>query len=106
MTDPWIDHKDCCAQCGAQRVMIADGLCRACWRDTNGDAEMEKEDLYGDLDLEVVGYYFSQRIENSDCNLPEDVGYTGLPDDLDWDYTYYDIIDPENGQIRDKYKDL
>jgi hypothetical protein len=66
----------------------------------------EKEDLYGDLDLEVVGYYFSQRIENSDCNLPVDVGFTGLPDDLDWNYTYYDIIDPENGQIRDKYKDL
>ena len=48
MTDSWIDHKDFCANCGAQRVMIADGLCRACWRDTNGDAEMEKEDLYGD----------------------------------------------------------
>ena len=48
MTDPWIDHKDCCAQCGAQQVMIADGLCRACWRESNGDAEMEREDLYGD----------------------------------------------------------
>jgi ribosomal protein S14 len=48
MTDPWIGHKDSCANCGAQRVMIADGLCRACWRETNGDAEMEREDLYGD----------------------------------------------------------
>ena len=48
MTDPWIDHKNCCAQCGAQRVMIADGLCRTCWRESNGDAEMEREDLYGD----------------------------------------------------------
>jgi len=48
MTDPWIDHKDSCAQCGVQRVMIADGLCRACWRETNGDAEMEREDVYSD----------------------------------------------------------
>ncbi len=48
MDDPWIDHKDSCAQCGAQRVMIADGLCRACWREANGDAEMEREDLYRD----------------------------------------------------------
>jgi hypothetical protein len=48
MTDPWIDHKDSCAQCGAKRVMIADGLCRACWRETNGDAEMEREDVYSD----------------------------------------------------------
>lgn len=48
MTDPWINHKDSCANCGALRVMIADGLCRACWRDTNGDAEMEKEDRYAD----------------------------------------------------------
>jgi len=48
MTDPWIDHKDSCAQCGALRVMIADGLCRTCWRDTNGDAEMEREDRYAD----------------------------------------------------------
>ena len=48
MTDPWINHKDSCAQCGAERVIIADGLCRACWRESNGDAEMEREDLYGD----------------------------------------------------------
>ena len=48
MIDPWIDHKDSCAQCGAQRVMIADGLCRACWRETNGDAEMERDDRYED----------------------------------------------------------
>ena len=48
MTDPWIGHKDFCAQCGAQRVMIADGLCRACWRESNGDAEMEREALYAD----------------------------------------------------------
>ena len=48
MTDSWIDHKDSCAQCGAQRVMIADGLCRTCWRETNGDSEMEREDVYSD----------------------------------------------------------
>jgi NMD protein affecting ribosome stability and mRNA decay len=48
MTGPWIENKDSCAQCGAQRVMIADGLCSTCWRESNGDSEMEREDLYGD----------------------------------------------------------
>jgi hypothetical protein len=66
----------------------------------------EKENLHGDLDLGVVSYYLGQRIENSDCNLPEDIQYIGFPNDLDWDEIYQDVIDPENGQIRDKYKDL
>lgn len=48
MDDPWIDHKNVCANCGAIHVTIADGLCRACWRESNGDAELEREDRYAD----------------------------------------------------------
>lgn len=66
----------------------------------------EKEDLYGALALELVGFYSVKHSENCDCNVPEDVNYVGLPNDLAWDEIYHDIIDPENGQIRDKYKDL
>jgi hypothetical protein len=66
----------------------------------------EKENLYGDLALEIVGYFSVQRKENFDYNVPDGIHYVGLPHDLDWDYIYEDIIDPESGQIRDKYKDL
>ena len=45
LTDPWFTHKDSCANCGAVKVVIADGLCRNCWRENNGDAEMERDDV-------------------------------------------------------------
>jgi hypothetical protein len=43
--DPLAEYKDCCSNCGAIRVMITDGQCRACWREINGDAEMERDDV-------------------------------------------------------------
>ena len=45
LTDPWFTHKDSCANCGAVKVVIADGLCRNCWRENNGDTEMERDDV-------------------------------------------------------------
>lgn len=66
----------------------------------------EKEDQYGALTLEVVGFYSVYNTDCCDCNVPEGVNYIGLPNDLSWAEIYYDIIDPENGQIRDKYRDL
>jgi hypothetical protein len=45
LTDPWFMHKDSCANCGAVKVVIADGMCRTCWRESNGDAEMERDDV-------------------------------------------------------------
>jgi len=45
LTDPWSAHKDSCSNCGAVKVVIADGMCRTCWRESNGDAEMERDDV-------------------------------------------------------------
>ena len=66
----------------------------------------EKEDVYGDLVLEVVGLYSEKFSENSDFNVPDGVDYVGSPPDLDWKEIYHEIINSEFGQILHKYKDL
>jgi hypothetical protein len=66
----------------------------------------EKEDVYGDLALEVVGIYSAKFSENGDCNVPDGVDYVGSPPDLDWNEIYRKIINSEFGQILHKYKYL